>query len=102
MREMGIYALRTIALHFPLAACGIAMGSIFQSLGQSFYSLVISLARQLVVLIPVAWLLSLSGNVNLVWWCFLVAEAASVALSLFFFRRVYRRLVTPLAAEEAL
>ncbi len=100
MREMGIHALRTIAVHFPLAACGIVMGSIFQSLGQSFYSLVISLARQLVVLIPVAWLLSLSGNVNLVWWCFLVAEAVSMALSLFFFCRVYRKLVSPMAVRD--
>ncbi len=96
MRQMGICALRTIAIHFPLAACGIVMGSIFQAFGQSVYSLIVSLGRQLVVLIPVAWLLSLTGNVNNVWWCFLIAEGVSLILSLFFFRRVYRKLVLPL------
>ncbi len=97
MREMGIHALRIIAIHFPLAACGIVMGSIFQALGESIYSLIISLGRQLVVLIPVAWLLSLTGNINNVWWCFMIAEGVSLILSLIFFRRVYRRLVAPLA-----
>ena len=96
MMAMGTQALRIIAVHFPLAACGIVMGSIFQALGQSFYSLIVSLGRQLIVLIPVAWLLSLTGNVNNVWWCFLIAEFVSLMLSLLFFRRVYRRQVAPL------
>lgn len=99
MKEMGIHALRIIAIHFPLAACGIVMGSIFQALGQSLYSLVISLGRQLVVLVPVAWLLSLTGNVNNVWWCFMIAEGVSLVLSFVFFRRVYRRLVAPMEME---
>ena len=96
LMSMGIHALRIIAVHFPLAACGIVMGSIFQAFGQSFYSLIVSLCRQLVVLIPVAWLLSLTGNVNNVWWCFLIAEIVSVTLSFVFFRRVYRKTVVPL------
>ncbi len=98
MRELGIHALRIIAIHFPLAACGIVMGSIFQALGESIYSLIISLGRQLVVLIPVAWLLSLTGNLNNVWWCFMIAEIVSLVLSLYFFRKVYRKLVKPLAS----
>lgn len=101
MMTMGTHALRIIAIHFPLAACGIVMGSIFQALGQSIYSLVVSLGRQLVVLIPVAWLLSLTGNVNNVWWCFLIAEFVSLVLSLVFFRRVYRRQVAPLTEENS-
>ena len=96
LMSMGIHALRIIAVHFPLAACGIVLGSIFQAFGQSFYSLIVSLCRQLVVLIPVAWLLSLTGNVNNVWWCFLIAEIVSVTLSFVFFRRVYRKTVVPL------
>ena len=96
MMSMGTHALRIIAVHFPLAACGIVMGSIFQAFSQSFYSLIVSLCRQLIVLIPVAWLLSLSGNVNNVWWCFLIAETVSILLSLIFFRKVYRRQVAPL------
>ena len=96
MLAIGTPALRIIAFHFPLAACGIVMGSIFQAFSQSFYSLIVSLGRQLVVLIPVAWLLSLSGNVNNVWWCFLIAEGVAMVLSTFFFRKVYRKKVAPL------
>jgi Na+-driven multidrug efflux pump len=96
MKRMGVVALRIIAIHFPIAACGIIMGSIFQAFSKSFYSLMVSLGRQLVVLIPVAWLLSRTGNVNNVWWCFLIAEFASFTLSLIFFRRVYRTVVEPL------
>lgn len=101
MKGMGIYALRIIALHFPIAACGIIMGSIFQAFSQSFYSLIVSLGRQLVVLIPVAKLLAMTGNVNNVWWCFLIAEFVSFALSLTFFRRLYRREVEPMAKQKA-
>ena len=100
MKSMGIPALRIIAIHFPIAAFGIVMGSLFQALGQSFYSLIISLARQLIALIPAAYLLSLTGNVNRVWWCFLIAETVSFTLPLLFFRRVYRRDVEPLGAAS--
>ncbi len=101
MEQMGIKALRIIAVHFPLAAFGIVMGSIFQAFSQSIYSLIVSLGRQLVVLVPVAWLLSLTGNVNNVWWCFLIAETVSLLLSIFFFKRVYSRQVKPLEQNEA-
>ena len=100
MKSMGIPALRIIAIHFPIAAFGIVMGSLFQALGQSFYSLIISLARQLIALIPAAYLLSLTGNVNRVWWCFLIAETVSFTLTQLFFRRVYRRDVEPLGAAS--
>ena len=100
MKSMGIPALRIIAIHFPIAAFGIVMGSLFQALGQSFYSLIISLARQLIALIPAAYLLSLTGNVNRVWWCFLIAEVVSFTLTQLFFRRVYRRDVEPLGAAS--
>ena len=96
MLMIGIPALRIIAIHFPLAACGIVMGSIFQAFSQSFYSLIVSLGRQLVVLIPVAWLLSLSGSVHNVWWCFFIAKLVSLMLSICFFRKVYRKKVAPL------
>lgn len=90
MLGMGIPALRTIAIHFPVAACGIIMGSIFQAFSRSIYSLFVSLGRQLVILIPAAWLLAQTGNVNNVWWCFLIAEAVSFILSIIFFKKVYR------------
>lgn len=90
MLKLGTIALRIIALHFPLAAIGIVFGSIFQAFGKSFYSLIISLGRQLIVLIPAAYLLSLTGNVNNVWWAFIIAEIVSLMLSLVFFKKLYR------------
>lgn len=97
MMEMGVVALRKIGLHFPLAAAGIILGSVFQAFSRSYYSLIISLCRQLVVLIPAAWILArITGDVNQVWWCFLIAELFSALISVLFFRRVYRQVVVPL------
>ena len=90
MLAMGTIALRIIALHFPLAAIGIVFGSIFQAFGKSFYSLMVSLGRQLIVLIPAAYLLSFTRNVNNVWWAFIIAEVVSLMLSLMFFKKLYR------------
>lgn len=96
MLEIGVPALRIIALHFPLAAIGIVLGSVFQAFSQSIYSLVISLARQLVVLIPVAWLLSLTGVLSNVWWCFICAEITSMLLTVIFYKRVKKKIIDPL------
>ena len=72
------------------------MGSIFQAFSQSYYSLIISVARQLVVLIPVAYLLSKLGDVTLVWWAFPIAEVVSLILSILFSRRLYNNTVKAL------
>ena len=72
------------------------LGSVFQALGNGVYSLIISVCRQLVVLIPVAWLLSRTGNVNMVWWAFLIAEVVSVTLSLVFMARINKNIITPM------
>ena len=93
MLAIGIPALRIIAVHFPIAAASIVMGSIFQAFAKSIYSLFVSIGRQLVVLIPVAYLLSLTGNLNAVWFAFPIAEVVSFILSLMFFRIVYRSTV---------
>ncbi len=93
---IGVPALRTICLSFPLAGTCIAMGSVFQAFSKSFYSLIISVGRQLVVLIPAAWLLSKTGVLSNVWWAFPIAELASLALSGFFFLKIYRETVVPL------
>ena len=96
MLQIGIPAQRIISLCFPLAAIGIISGSIFQAFSRSIYSLIISLGRQLVVLLPVAWLLSKTGEVTNVWWAFPIAEGVSVVLSFIFFRKIYRQVVVPL------
>jgi len=89
MLKIGVPALHIISIHFPIAAVCIVLGSVFQAFSQSIYSLIVSVGRQLVILIPVAWLLAQTGNVNNVWWCFLIAELMSLLLSSIFFRKVY-------------
>ena len=94
--KFGISALRTVSFHFPLAAVGIALGASFQALGNGIYSTITSLCRQLVVLVPAAYLLSLTGNVDAVWWSFPMAEIVSSVLSVLFFIRIYRQKVKPM------
>lgn len=93
MLAMGKVALRTIAIHFPVAAICIVLGSAFQALGNAVYSMFVSIARQLVVLIPVAYALSKLGNVNYVWWCFPIAEIMSLAITVIFFIKLKREVI---------
>ena len=94
--SMAVRALRTISWCFPVAAVCIILGSTFQALGTGIYSTIVSLCRQLIVLLPAAWLLSFSGDVNLVWWAWPIAEGMGLSLTVFFFLRNYRRLIKPL------
>ena len=93
---IGRSCLRTISWSFPVAAVCISLGACFQALGNGMYSTITSLCRQMVVLLPAAYLLSLSGNVNLVWLAYPIAEVASGAATLFFFVRIYRQKIKPL------
>ena len=93
MLTLGVPALRIISLSFPVASLCIAMGSMFQAFSKSKYSLIVSVGRQLVVLIPVAWLLAQTGEVQNVWWAFPIAELMSLALSVYFYRRINRNIV---------
>lgn len=96
MISIGVPALRIIAIHFPVASLCIILGSMFQSFAKSYYSLVVSLGRQLVVLIPVAWLLAQFGNVNYVWFAFPIAEVMSFTITMLFFRRIKRNVIDTL------
>ena len=100
MLAMGEPALRTICFHFLLAGISIILSSTFQALGNGLFSLIISICRQLVVLLPAAWLLSKTGNVNMVWWAFVIAEFVSLALSILFFVRLDRKIIAPLYGPE--
>lgn len=94
--SLGRSALRTISWCFPLAAVCIALSASFQALGNGIYSTIVSVCRQLLVLLPAAYLLSLSGNVHVVWWAFPIAELMSLATTLFFFLRIYRQKIRPI------
>lgn len=93
MLALGEPALRIIAVHFPIAGISIALGSVFQAFAKSIYSLIISVARQLVILVPVAWLLAQTGNVNMVWLAYPIAEIVSVICSIFFFKKVKKEVI---------
>ena len=89
MLEIGVPALRIIALHFPIAGACIVLISVFQAFAKGVYSFIISICRQLVVLIPAAYLFSLTKNVANVWWAFPIAELFALVLTLILFKRVY-------------
>ena len=98
--SIGRAALRTISWSFPVASFCIVLGASFQALGNGIYTTLTSLCRQMLVLLPVAYLLSLTGDVDKVWLSFLVAEIASAAATFYFFRRIYREKIQPLFDEQ--
>ena len=93
MMRIGVPALRTISVSFLLAGFCIICGSVFQALGNGVYSMIVSIARQLVVLLPAAYLLARLGNVDYVWWAFPIAELMSLALSAYFLFRIYHKII---------
>ena len=98
--QLGISALRIISLMFPLAAVGIALGgAAFPAMGNGLYSTITSLCRQLIVLLPAAYLLSLTGDVHAVWWSFPIAEVVSMAITLFLFSKIYRSKIKPMFSK---
>ena len=99
---IGVPALRTICLSFCFAGYCIVVGSVFQALGNGVYSMIVSIARQLCVLLPVAWLFSLSGNVNLIWWAFPIAELVSLGMSTFFLVRIYKKIIRHIGEDRHL
>lgn len=100
MLAIGIPALRLIAPSFLGAAVCIVLGSVFQALGNAVYSMVVSIARQLFLLLPSAYLLSLTGVINNVWWCFNIAEVLSLLLTCIFFVRTYRNKIKSLSENS--
>lgn len=101
MMEIGIPALRIISMSFLLAGFCIACGSVFQALGCSVYSMYVSVARQLVVLLPAAWFLAKLGNVNLVWWAIPIAELMSLAMTVYYMIRVIQKVISKIKREDA-
>ena len=100
MIAVGVPALRIISLSFPIAAICIAMGGAFQATGRSVYSMVVSFVRQLIFLIPAAFVLALigqnTGNSDLVWWSYPIAEIVSLAVTLLFYFRLNRTILSKL------
>lgn len=90
MLKVGVTAFRIIGIHFPVAGFCIIAGAACQALRKPVYTLITSVMRQLVVLLPAAYLLSLTGRLELVWFAFPIAEVMSLLLNIVFIRRAYR------------
>ena len=103
MLAIGVPALRRISISFLFAGFCIVAGSVCQALDHSMASMIVSILRQLLALIPAAWLLSKTGDVNNVWWAFPIAEVISLLASAFFLRSAFtdmeKKLSVPQDAE---
>lgn len=99
MLLIGIPALRTISLSFIFAGFCIVVGSVFQALGKAFYSMIVSILRQLVVLLPAAYILAKAAGLRAVWYSFPIAELMSLAMTLFFFAHIYRTIIRNVGNE---
>ena len=102
MLKIGVPALRTIGVHYLIAWFCIIVGTVFQALGKAVFSMVVSIMRQLVVLVPAAYLLAKFGGLHMVWWSIPLAEIVSLLMSTVLIKRIYRLKVKPLEQEAAL
>ena len=99
--EIGIPALRIIGIHFLIAWFCIVAGTVFQSLGKAVFSMIVSIMRQLFVLVPAAYILAKVGGLHAVWWSFPIAEVISLAVSLTFLIRIYNTIIKKLPEGRA-
>lgn len=90
MLSIGVPALKIISLHFLLAGYSIIISSTFQALGNGVYSLIVSAARQLFVILPIAYIFAKVAGLSAVWWSFPIAELVSVLLCTLLFMRIYK------------
>lgn len=102
MMAIGVPALRIISIHFVIAGFNVICSTVFQAFGKGMLSLTNSVVRQLVVLVPLAYLFSLTGNIQAIWWSYLFAELAAAALSVYFLRLIYKRIIQPMPEEGEL
>lgn len=99
MMEIGIPALKTISISFIFAGFCVIAGSFFQALGNGIYSTLVSFTRQLIFLVPLAFLFSKTGNIDIVWWAWPIAELASLVVSMYFLRRINNKIIRPMKEE---
>ena len=100
MLEIGVPALRILSLCFIIGGFTIVSSSVFQALGRGLLSMSISIFRQLVLVLPLAYFFSLTGKLEMVWWAFPVAEVLAGLLALYYLRRAYRRVILPLGDHD--
>lgn len=96
MMRMGIIALKTISLCYPFAAVGILISTFFQATGHGIYALISSLLRQMILLLPLAYILAYTVGLDAVWWSYLLSDVGSVIIILFLFKRLWNKEIKPL------
>lgn len=102
LTQIGTIALRTISISFPVAAFCIMISSLFQALGLGIYSLMISALRQIVVILPAAYILASTFGLNAIWWSFPIAEIVALVICVFVFIRINRKYIQPLDSIKEL
>lgn len=100
MLTIGVPALRIIGIHYLIAWFCIVSGTVFQALGKAFFSMIVSIMRQLFVLIPAAYTLAKLGGLHVVWWSFPIAEVISLMVSSFFLVRINRTIISRVPAGK--
>ena len=100
MIKIGVPALKTLSISYIFAGFSVVLISVFQAFGKGLFSMSISIARQLVVLVPCAYLLSKTGELDNVWWSFPIAEVMSVLVAGAFFIYLYKKVITKLDTEQ--
>lgn len=96
MMEIGVVALPRISLCFLSASISIVLISFFQAIGDGYISMIVSITRQMVFLLPSAYLLGKFFGLDAIWFCFIIAEIASFILTLAFYRMEYKRKLKPM------
>ncbi len=97
MTDIGVVAMRIVSASFLLAAVGITLSTVFQAVGRGIYSMIMSICRQLLILLPSAWLIArLTGDVKAVWWCFPVAELVALGICIYYYLKCNREMLSKL------
>lgn len=98
MLKIGVPALRIIGVHYLIAWFSIICSTIFQALGKAVFSMIVSIMRQLFILIPAAYILAKIGGLAVIWWCFPIAEIISLMVSVLFLIYIYRKIISKIPA----
>lgn len=96
MMQIGVTALRVISFGYLFASVSVVYGAVFQALGKGVESLIISFFRQLIVLLPIAYVLAELFGLDALWWSFPISEAMATLLAWILWKRIYRQKIKPL------
>lgn len=100
MLRIGVPAIKIISIHYLLAGFCIVSISIFNAMGYSILSLLLSISRQIVIILPAAYLLSRLGDVNKIWWAYPIAEVGSLTMSILFLKYLFRKEIHPIPSMK--